>query len=77
LDGDHWKSTTFSTFTTSFAIVTIANIRRSIGYWIADEETGNITSFCNVQTTKSIGTNCKPRFVEGQPFELGLRSILV
>jgi hypothetical protein len=30
--GDHYKSTTFSTFTTTFTTTTIVNTRMSIGY---------------------------------------------
>jgi hypothetical protein len=43
LDGDHYKSTTFSTFSTTF--VTTTNIRRSIGYWNIIGGNGNTTFF--------------------------------
>ncbi len=52
--------------TTSFAVPTIVttikikkttNIRRFIGYWTIGGYSGNIASFCNVQTTKTIGIN--------------------
>ncbi len=51
---------------TSFVIVattittiatTIVNTRRFACYWIADGNSQNKTSFNNVQTTKTIGTN--------------------
>jgi hypothetical protein len=47
LDGDHYKSTTFSTFTTTF-VTTTTNIRRIIGYWIIDGGSGTTTLFLNV-----------------------------
>jgi hypothetical protein len=45
LDGNHYKSTSFLTFTTLFAIPTTSNIRRSISYWIVDGESGDIPFF--------------------------------
>jgi hypothetical protein len=40
LDGDHYKSITFSTFTTTFATTIIVDTRRSTGYWTANERSG-------------------------------------
>jgi hypothetical protein len=60
LDGNHYKSTTFSTFITSFVVATTTitiEIRSFASYWIAYEKSGNIAFFCNVQTTKTIGSN--------------------
>jgi hypothetical protein len=36
---------------------TTIDIRRSTSYWIIDEESGNITFFCNVQTTRNTSTS--------------------
>jgi hypothetical protein len=52
LDGNHFKFTTFPIIAT-----TKTNIRRSVDYWAANGENGDTTFFCNVQTTKTIGTN--------------------
>jgi hypothetical protein len=36
LDGNHYKSITFSTFTITFVAITIVKTRRSTCYWTAD-----------------------------------------
>ncbi len=45
LDGHHWKSTTFSKFTTSLVAITTTtttiNTIRFISYWTANKESGN------------------------------------
>jgi hypothetical protein len=45
LDGDHYKSSTFVAFGTTFATTTIVDIGRSIGYEIVDEESDDTTYF--------------------------------
>jgi hypothetical protein len=44
LDGDHYKSIIFSTFTTTFVTITTTNTR-SISYWTADGRSGTTTFF--------------------------------
>jgi hypothetical protein len=56
LDGDHYKSTKFPTFTKTFATTTIIDIGRFISYLIADRRNGETTSFCSVQTIRIKGT---------------------
>jgi hypothetical protein len=53
LDGDHYKSTTFSTITTRFIAITIVDTRRFTSYWIVDGGSGTTTFFCNVQTMRN------------------------
>jgi hypothetical protein len=43
LDGDHCKSTTFSTFIRTFAITTTIDIRKSTSYWITNRGSGTTT----------------------------------
>jgi hypothetical protein len=45
LDGDHYKSTTFSTCTTTFVAITKANTRRYTSYRIANGGNGTIAFF--------------------------------
>jgi hypothetical protein len=44
LDGDYYKSTTFSTFIITFA-TTIEDTRRFTCYWTGDKGSGTITFF--------------------------------
>jgi hypothetical protein len=57
LDGDHYKSTTFPAFTITFATTITTNIGRSTCYRTVDEENGNKTFFCSVQTIITTSTN--------------------
>jgi len=45
LDGDHYKSTTFSTFKIAFVAITTIEIRRFTCYWTIDEGSGTIAFF--------------------------------